>query len=60
MIDINKKELSKSFDAVVRAYKNIFKKLEVSAIEIEANSGTMGGSDSHEFVVITDIGEDVI
>ncbi|MBU1130200.1 proline--tRNA ligase [Patescibacteria group bacterium] len=58
--DTGKKGLTESFDAIVRAYKNIFKQLEIKAIEIEADSGTMGGSDSHEFVVITDVGEDLV
>ncbi|MBU4210285.1 proline--tRNA ligase [Patescibacteria group bacterium] len=58
--DTSAKGLSKSFDAVVRAYKNIFKQLEIEAVEIEADSGTMGGSDSHEFVIIANVGEDLV
>jgi prolyl-tRNA synthetase len=52
--------LAKSFDAVIRAYKAIFKRVGVEAIEVEADSGTMGGTDSHEFMAITDSGEDSI
>jgi len=59
-MDRNKKEMGESFEAMVRAYKSIFKRVGVKAVEVEADSGTMGGSDSHEFIAITGRGEDVV
>ncbi|MBU2592861.1 MAG: proline--tRNA ligase [Patescibacteria group bacterium] len=59
-MDKDKKGMDKSFDAVVRAYQAIFKRVGIEALEVEADSGTMGGSDSHEFMAITGEGEDVI
>lgn len=59
-MDKDEKGMDKSFDAVVRAYQAIFKRVGIEILEVEADSGTMGGSDSHEFVAITGEGEDTI
>lgn len=58
--DCDQKGLTKSFDAMVRAYKAIFKRIGIDAVEVEADSGTIGGTDSHEFIAVTDSGEDRI
>jgi prolyl-tRNA synthetase len=58
--DRDKKGLDESFRKVVKAYENIFSRVGVDAVEVEADSGTMGGSDSHEFMAMTGIGEDKV
>ncbi len=42
------------------AYERIFRRCGLEAIVIEADSGAMGGSISHEFMVPAPIGEDAI
>ncbi|MEM7342755.1 MAG: proline--tRNA ligase, partial [Chloroflexota bacterium] len=45
---------------VIQAYRNIYETCELKTVEVEADSGMMGGSDSHEFMVMSDNGEDTI
>jgi prolyl-tRNA synthetase len=57
---INKKNLNKHYDIVLDAYKNIFTRCGLKFQIVEAISGAIGGSSSHEFIAITDAGEDEI
>ena len=52
--------LDESYQKMVRAYKNIYARLELPVMVVEADSGAIGGKDSHEFMVITETGEDEI
>jgi prolyl-tRNA synthetase len=52
--------LNKSYDIMLNAYNNIFKRMELDTIVIAADSGAMGGSVSHEFMVTAPIGEDAV
>ena len=52
--------LDVSFEKVREAYFRIFERCGVEAIEIEADSGKMGGKDSREFMVLADSGEDSV
>jgi len=56
--DRDEKGLDISFKRIVKAYKKIFDRVGVKVVEVEADSGTMGGSDSHEFMAMTGVGED--
>ncbi len=58
--DIDKEGLDKSFDTMVAAYHAVFDRIGMDIIVVKADSGTMGGSDSQEFVVVSDVGEDRI
>ncbi len=58
--DLGPDELDVSFQAHKGAYIRIFERLGVPAIPVEASSGSMGGSDSTEFVCPSDSGEDLI
>ena len=58
--DANEEGLARSYDAMVQAYKNIFSRCGLPAVQVEADSGAIGGKDSHEFVLATESGEDVI
>ena len=58
--DIDEEGLDKQFDAHYGAYQRIFARLELKAIPVEASSGAMGGSDSVEFMVRSDVGEDLV
>jgi prolyl-tRNA synthetase len=58
--DVDEAGLDKSFDAHRGAYERIFARLGIPAIAAEASNGTMGGSDSIEFMCPSEAGEDLI
>jgi len=55
-----KESLDEGYLKFVKAYQNIFRRLKLSTIEVKADSGAMGGSDSQEFMVRSDIGDDIL
>jgi prolyl-tRNA synthetase len=58
--DIDEEGLNKSYQDMIDAYKNIYSRCGLPAVIIEADSGAIGGKASHEFMVITETGEDEI
>lgn len=50
----------KSYDNMFNAYKRIFTALGLKFRAVNADTGSIGGSRSHEFQVIADTGEDLI
>lgn len=58
--DVDETGLQESYKAMAQAYKNIYSRLDLPALMVEADSGAVGGKESHEFMVITDSGEDEI
>jgi prolyl-tRNA synthetase len=58
--DVDQAGLDRSFNDQREAYKRIFGRCGVSFVIVEAYSGAMGGSESQEFMVKTDAGEDMI
>jgi prolyl-tRNA synthetase len=58
--DADEAGLDESYQAMVRAYKNIFARCGLDAVVVEADSGAIGGKDSQEFVLLADGGEDTI
>ena len=50
----------KSYEAMYQAYEKIFQRMGLTFRAVEADSGAIGGSFSHEFMVLADTGEDVI
>ena len=58
--DIDKAGLDRSFDLHDRVYRVIFSRCGLKFVAVEADSGAMGGSQSQEFMVYTDAGEDLI
>jgi prolyl-tRNA synthetase family II len=58
--DIDEAGLDRSFDAHRAAYERIFARLSIPAIPVEASNGTMGGSDSIEFMCPSQAGEDIV
>jgi prolyl-tRNA synthetase len=49
-----------SYDSMYEAYMRIFKRLGLEFRAVAADTGSIGGSRSHEFQVIADTGEDLI
>ena len=58
--DADEEAFQASYDAMHRAYGNIYDRVGVPAIAVEADSGAIGGKVSHEFIFLTEIGEDLI
>jgi len=46
-----------SYEAMVGAYRKIFERVGLNALQVEADTGVMGGASSHEFCVVAEIGE---
>jgi prolyl-tRNA synthetase len=58
--DVDNAGLDKSFVDQREAYKRIFNRCGIQFSIVEASSGSMGGSESNEFVAKTPAGEDLI
>ena len=58
--DMDKAGLDRSFDLHDAVYRRIFTRCGLNFVAVEADSGAMGGSQSQEFMVYTDAGEDLI
>ena len=52
--------LQKTYDQMYQAYSRIFDRVGLSYRAVEADTGNIGGSSSHEFHVLADSGEDTI
>jgi len=58
--DVDEKGAEKSYMDMYDAYMNIFRRCGFRFRVVEADTGPIGGSFSHEFMVLADTGEDVI
>jgi len=58
--DLDGAGLDKSYDHHDAVYRKIFTRCGLKFVAVEADSGAMGGSQSQEFMVYTDAGEDLI
>lgn len=58
--DLDAEAHQQSYDAMYHAYSRIFTRAGLDFRIVEADSGAIGGSRSHEFHVIADSGEDAI
>ena len=52
--------LNINYQRMVDAYVRIFTRCGLSVIAVEAETGVMGGEDSHEFMVLAEKGEDTV
>jgi prolyl-tRNA synthetase len=57
---LDAESLQQTYDAMFRAYSNIFDRLGLKYRPVLADTGSIGGSHSHEFHVLADSGEDAI
>ncbi len=58
--DVSDEAASLSYQKMYDAYKRIFIRCGLSFRAVQADSGAIGGSFSHEFMVLADTGEDTI
>lgn len=58
--DLTPAGLDAAYEKHYQAYCRIFDRCGLDYVVVEAHSGAMGGSQSHEFMVVTDAGEDFV
>ncbi len=58
--DIDEAGLARSYQAMYEAYVRIFARLGLATLVVQAEAGSMGGSDTREFMVLSDSGEDTV
>ncbi len=58
--DVDDEQSENCYQLMFDAYKRIFTRCGLDFRPVEADSGTIGGSFSHEFMVLADTGEDTL
>lgn len=58
--DLDEKGMRAAYDKMFDAYVRIFTRLGLNFRAVLADTGTIGGDYSHEFQVLTDVGEDIV
>jgi prolyl-tRNA synthetase len=58
--DLDPAGLDVAYDKHYEAYNKIFTRCGLEFMAVEAHSGAMGGSQSHEFMVLSEAGEDFV
>ena len=58
--DISNEEAQYSYNKFFIAYLNTFKRMDLSAIPMAADTGPIGGNLSHEFIILAETGESKI
>ncbi|MCP4137234.1 MAG: proline--tRNA ligase [bacterium] len=58
--DMNEAGLEESYQGMRQAYRKIFERCGLKTIPVEADTGSMGGSDSEEFMAASEIGEEFL
>ncbi len=56
----DEESLEQSYQAMAQAYRNIYRRCSLPVLMAEADSGAIGGKDSHEFILPTPTGEDTV
>src|SRR5512135_3722000 len=58
--DVDEKAADLSYEKMYRAYRRIFERCGLRFRAVEADTGSIGGTASHEFMVLAESGEDAI
>ena len=58
--DAGDDSLEESYQAMAQAYRNIYRRCDLPVLMAEADSGAIGGKDSHEFILASPTGEDTV
>lgn len=56
--DVSEEAAHQTYESVCRAYHRLFARLELRCVQVQADTGNIGGTLSHEFQLPADIGED--
>ncbi|MDX1961376.1 MAG: proline--tRNA ligase [Leptospiraceae bacterium] len=57
---LDSESLNDTYELMRKTYRTIFKRCGLKTIPVQADSGSMGGSGSEEFMVISPIGEETL
>jgi prolyl-tRNA synthetase len=58
--DVDEEGAEKSYEKMFNAYNNIFRRCGLKFRSVDADSGSIGGKYSHEFMVMAESGEDAM
>jgi len=58
--DADAEALDDTYHRVIQAYNKVYERCGLPSMVVEADSGAIGGKESHEFMVITESGEDQV
>ncbi len=58
--DMDQKGLEESYQTMRKTYRRIFERCGLDTIPVEADTGAMGGSNSEEFMVASEVGEEAL
>ncbi len=58
--DIDEEGLNQTYNRMLQGYRNIYDRCGLTTLLVQADSGAIGGKESHEFIVIAESGEDEI
>jgi len=58
--DVDEKGMGKSYQSMYDAYNRIYSRAELKFMPVEADTGLMGGDVSHEFMAVSEFGEDSV
>ncbi|WP_027338734.1 proline--tRNA ligase [Halonatronum saccharophilum] len=58
--DVDEAALEESYQTMYDAYTKIFSRCGLDFRPVEADTGSIGGEGSHEFMVLADAGEDIV
>lgn len=58
--DVDRAGLDASYEAQYQAYLRIIQRLDLPLLIVKADAGSMGGSDTREFMILTEAGEDTL
>jgi prolyl-tRNA synthetase len=56
----SRESLDQTYEAMREAYSRIFRRCALDHVPVEADTGNIGGSASHEFMVLAQSGEDAV
>ncbi|MEE9201987.1 MAG: proline--tRNA ligase [Dehalococcoidia bacterium] len=59
-LDADEASLDHSYQLMIDAYRRIYERCHLPVVLVEADSGAIGGKESHEFTALTPTGEDEI
>jgi prolyl-tRNA synthetase len=57
---VDEEDLDRTYETMIQAYKNVYSRCGLPTVMVEADSGAIGGKESHEFMLIARTGEDGI
>lgn len=58
--DVDHESAMQTYNGVLKAYGRVFRRMDLTAIAVSADSGAIGGSMSHEFHVLAPTGESTV